>query len=102
MANKKNTAEEQENNEEVIQEIEEDVQEIEEKKVDQRESIFIPRAIDGEERTLFVSVNGVNYLLPKGKASMVPPEVAAEIRRSWEAQNAWDDKSEALAEKQPN
>ena len=37
-----------------------------------REEIFIPRALDGEERSLFVSVNGINYLLPKGKTSLVP------------------------------
>ena len=65
-----------------------------------REEIFIPRALDGEERSLFVSVNGINYLLPKGKTSLVPGEVAAEIRRSWAAQNAWDDRAEAMAEVQ--
>ena len=62
-----------------------------------REEIFIPRALDGEERSLFVSVNGVNYLLPKGKTSRVPLEVAAEIRRAWAAQNAGDDRAEAMA-----
>ena len=62
-----------------------------------REEIFIPRALDGEERSLFVSVNGINYLLPKGKTSKVPKEVAQEVRRSWRAQNAWDDRAEALA-----
>ncbi len=66
-----------------------------------REEIFIPRALDGEERSLFVSVNGRNYLLPKGKTSLVPSEVAAEIRRSWAAQNAWDDRAEAMAAEQP-
>ncbi len=68
-----------------------------EKTTDTREDIFIPRALDGEERSLFVSVNGTNYLLPKGKTSRVPHEVAEEIRRSWAAQNAWDDRAEALA-----
>lgn len=68
-----------------------------EKTKDTREEIFIPRALDGEERSLFVSVNGTNYLLPKGKTSRVPQEVAEEIRRSWAAQNAWDDRAEALA-----
>ena len=63
-----------------------------------REEIFIPRALDGEERSLFVSVNGINYLLPKGKTSKVPACVAEEIRRSWKAQNAWDDRAEALAD----
>ena len=62
-----------------------------------REEIFIPRALDGEERSLFVSVNGINYLLPRGKTSLVPTEVALEVRRAWAAQNAWDDRAEALA-----
>ena len=62
-----------------------------------REEIFIPRALDGEERSLFVSVNGKNYLLPKGKTSNVPHAVAEEIRRAWAAQNAWDDRAEAMA-----
>ena len=66
-----------------------------------REEIFIPRALDGEERSLFVSVNGVNYLLPKGKTSKVPHAVAEEVRRSWRAQNAWDDRAEAMAAEQP-
>ena len=69
-----------------------------EEKKEQREEIFIPRALDGEERSLFVSVNGMNYLLPKGKSSRVPRAVAAEIRRAWAAQNAWDDRAESLAQ----
>ena len=66
-------------------------------KKEAREEIFIPRALDGEERSLFVSVNGVNYLLPKGVTSKVPMAVAQEIRRAWKAQNAWDDRAEAMA-----
>ena len=68
-----------------------------EDKKQEREEIFIPRALDGEERSLFVSVNGKNYLLPKGKTSRVPLEVAREIRRAWAAQNAWDDRAETMA-----
>ena len=70
-----------------------------EMKQEAREEIFIPRALDGEERSLFVSVNGKNYLLPKGKTSRVPLAVAEEVRRAWAAQNAWDDRAEAMAAK---
>lgn len=58
----------------------------EETEVEEREDIFIPRGITGEDPNLFVSINGKNFLLPKGKKSNVPSYVAKEIRRSWEAQ----------------
>lgn len=57
-----------------------------------REKIFIPRGSDNEDPNLFVSINGVNYLLPKGKESTVPKAVANEIRRSWAAQTAAADR----------
>ncbi len=50
-----------------------------------RVEIVIPRGADREDPNLFVAVNGVNYLLPRGKKSMVPEEVAREIRRSEKA-----------------
>ena len=46
------------------------------------EEVFIPKGNQNDEPNLFVSINGVNYLLPKGKKSKVPPWVAYEIRRS--------------------
>ena len=52
---------------------------------DDREEIFVPRGTANDDPNLFVSVNGVNYLLPKGKSSRVPREVAEEIRRSQRA-----------------
>ena len=67
------------------------------KSQDEREEIFINRALDGDTGPYFASVNGVNYLLPRGKTSKVPRAVAEEIRRSWAAQDAWDDRAEALA-----
>ncbi len=48
---------------------------------EKRVEVFIPRGGDREDPNLFVGVNGVNYLLPRGKKSAVPPAVAAEIRR---------------------
>lgn len=65
---------------------------------DQREEIMIPRGGANEDPNLFVSVNGVNYLLPRGKKSKVPTYVAEEIRRAWAAQEALDDRIQALME----
>ena len=53
---------------------------------EERVEVYIPKGYSNEEHNLFVSVNGVNYLLPRGKASMVPAAVAAEIHRSNAAQ----------------
>lgn len=44
--------------------------------------VMIPRGSDRGDPNLFVAINGVSYLLPRGKKSMVPPEVAAEIKRA--------------------
>lgn len=61
--------------------------------------IAIPRAATAnEDPNLFVSVNGVNYLLPKGKTSLVPSYIAEEIRRSWRAEEAQQERIEAALE----
>ena len=52
---------------------------------DGREDIFIPRGPKNDDPNLFVSVNGKNYLLPRGKKSRVPKAVADEIERSGRA-----------------
>lgn len=67
-------------------------------KKEDRVEVFIPRAQANEDPNLFVSVNGVAYLLPRGKRSMVPAHIAEEIERSNKAQEAWDEKSAAMAE----
>lgn len=64
---------------------------------EKRVEIFIPRAGANEDPNLFVSINGVNYLLPKGKTSLVPPHVKAEIERGRKAEAAADTRSAALA-----
>lgn len=61
---------------------------------DERVEIFVPRS--SGEANLFVSVNGVNYLLPKGKTSKVPKCVADEIKRSWKAADALEESKAAL------
>ena len=55
---------------------------------DDRVEVFIPRGGANEDPNLFVSVNGVNYLLPRGKKSLVPPHIAEEIERSERAKEA--------------
>lgn len=63
-----------------------------------KESIFIPRGQSNEDPNLFVSVNGRNFLLPKGQTSVVPRYVADEIRRSWRAQEAFEQRKQTLLE----
>lgn len=69
-----------------------------EKVKDTRVEVFIPKGYANDEPNLFVSVNGVNYLLPKGKKSLVPAHVAAEIERSKRAAEKQDEKMEQMLE----
>lgn len=52
--------------------------------------IFIDRGYVNDEPNLLVSVNGKNFLLPKGETSTVPAYVADEINRSRRAQKRMD------------
>ena len=58
--------------------------------------VFVPKGYVNEEPNLFVSVGGVNYLLPRGKKSLVPRAVAAELERARRAQERLDQKMEQL------
>lgn len=60
------------------------------KKVRERVKIYVPRGASNEDPNLFISVNGVNYLLPKGKESEVPAHIAAEYQRIVKAQERGD------------
>lgn len=62
----------------------------------ERIQVRIPRGYSAEEPNLFISVNGKNYLLPRGKTSLVPQEVAWELERSRRAQERLDRTVEAL------
>ncbi len=68
-------------------------------KKDKRVEVYIPRGAANDEPNLFVGVNGVNYILPRGKKSMVPPHVKAEIERSFAAQNTMDERVDELLQK---
>ena len=69
--------------------------------------LTIPRGYANDEPNLIISVNGKNYVLPKGKTSKVPPCVKYEYDRSIRAQERQDATVEKLLEeaqqvKQPN
>ena len=65
---------------------------------DDRVEVFVPKGYANDEPNLLVSVNGVNYLLPKGKKSLVPAHVAAEFERSKRAQEKLDENIEQMLE----
>lgn len=67
-------------------------------KSDKRVELYIPKGAANDEPNLLISVNGVNYVLPKGKTSMVPPEVAYEYKRSQNAQSKLDERIEEMLE----
>lgn len=57
---------------------------------EKRVEVFVPRGAIHDEPNLFVGVNGVSYLLPKGQASQVPLSVARELELSRKAQEIRD------------
>lgn len=61
-------------------------------KTPERVEVFIPKGAANDDPNMFVSINGTNYLLPRGKTSMVPPEVKHEIERAFKAQNIQDER----------
>lgn len=71
---------------------------ITEQNTEEREDIFIERAPSGDDPNLLVSINGKNFLLPRGEISNVPKYVADEIRRSQRAQSQYDRRSRQMIE----
>lgn len=57
---------------------------------DDRVDLFIPRGQANDEPNLLISINGVNYLLPKGKTSRVKQCVADEYYRAVRAKDRYD------------
>lgn len=66
--------------------------------VEDKVDIFVPKGYANDEPNQLISVNGVNYLLPRGKTSKVPKFVADEFYRSQKAQMALDEKQAQLLE----
>lgn len=61
--------------------------------------LFVPKGYANDEPNLFISINGKNFLLPKGQTSKVPAYVKEEFERSQRAQAIFDARSEELLEK---
>ena len=59
-------------------------------------TVNLPRARGSEPKELFVGINGVNYLVPKGKPVDVPDFVAAEIERAEKATQFMDEEKDRL------
>ena len=69
---------------------------------EERVEVFIPKGLANDDPNLYVSVNGENFLLPKGQVSKVPPYIKAAIERSYGAQAFQEKRSNALIEKTKN
>lgn len=52
--------------------------------------LFIPRESGNSDPNFIIVINGKNYILPKGKKSLVPPAVAAEYERAVRAKHKMD------------
>lgn len=61
--------------------------------------LFIPKGYANDEPNEFISVNGKNFILPKGKTSKVPAYVKEEYDRAVRAEATQDENSEKLLEK---
>ena len=65
---------------------------------EERVEIFVPKGYANDEPNLMIAVNGVNYLLPKGKTSKVPKHIAEEFYRAQKAQEALDKRVDQMLE----
>ena len=64
--------------------------------VEERVDLFVEKGYANDEPNLLIAVNGVNYVLPRGKTSNVPKHVAAEYYRSRKAQQALDEQVDKM------
>lgn len=67
--------------------------------IEERVDVFVPKGLANDDPNIYVSVNGENFLLPKGQTSKVPPHIKAAIERSYGAQDYQEKRSNALIEK---
>jgi hypothetical protein len=68
-------------------------------KNDERVEVFVPKGLANDDPNLYVSVNGENFLIPRGQVSLVPPHIKAAIERSYSAQAYQEKRSNELVEK---
>lgn len=60
--------------------------------------LFVPRGASNDDPNCYISVNGKNYILPRGKTSRVPKFIADEYNRSMAAQEELDRRKDAMLE----
>lgn len=65
---------------------------------EKRVKIAVPKGYANDEPNLTIGINGVNYILPKGKTSEVPDFVAEEFYRSQRAQEIMDNHIDEMLE----
>ena len=58
---------------------------------DERVELFIPRGSAREDVNEVIGLNGVLYVLPRGKKSLVPAAVAEEYHRAQRAKEIFDE-----------
>lgn len=68
-------------------------------KKDERVDVFVPKGLANDDPNLYVSINDMEFLLPRGQVSRVPAYVKAAIERSYGAQAIQESRSNALIEK---
>lgn len=73
--------------------------EVQEEAEEERVEIYIEKGYASDDPNLFVGLNGVNYVLPRGETSIVPKSVADEIERSRRAARAQDKNIDAMQTK---
>lgn len=66
---------------------------------EERVALFIDYPRPNEDPNEFIGINGKIYILPKGKTSMVPPEVKEEYDRAQRAKNKQHENARKMAEK---
>ena len=67
--------------------------------VRERVPLTIPRGDLKGDPNFFISINGRNTVIPRGRTVQVPPEVAEEYYRSERAKEAFYATSDALLER---
>ena len=65
---------------------------------DGKVELFVPKGYANDEPNHLICVNGMNYLLPRGKTSLVPKYVAEEFYLSQKAQEALDQRVDEMLE----
>ncbi len=58
--------------------------------------LFVEKGYANDDPNEFISINGKNFVLPKGKTSKVPPYVKAEYERARRAREVQDKNIEDL------